>query len=98
MPKPLMYSILIVIVLAMIPPALIAWARTTTSDKPRIHIIQDMDSQAKLKTQSVGPRCDLRGRPGHATGDPRDGRPRRSPRRQPLPPRCRERRVGDDVS
>jgi mono/diheme cytochrome c family protein len=55
MPKPLLYSILIVIVLAMIPPALIAWARTTTSDKPRIHIIQDMDSQAKLKTQSVGP-------------------------------------------
>lgn len=53
MPKPLIYLLLIGTVLALIPPALIARARSVKSDMPRIHIIQDMDDQAKFKAQKV---------------------------------------------
>jgi mono/diheme cytochrome c family protein len=55
MPRWLVYLVLILIALAMIPPALIAWARTARSEVPRIHIFQDMDAQAKVKPQQVGP-------------------------------------------
>lgn len=37
--------------LALIPPAIIAKARVSRSDTPRIHLIQDMDNQEKFKTQ-----------------------------------------------
>ncbi|MDY7110407.1 MAG: cytochrome c [Planctomycetota bacterium] len=55
MPRWLIYLVLILIVVAMIPPALIAWARTARSEVPRIHIFQDMDAQAKVKPQQIGP-------------------------------------------
>lgn len=37
---------------ALIPLAVIAKLRVSTSKEPRIHIIQDMDNQAKFKAQS----------------------------------------------
>lgn len=42
-------------VLALIPPVLIAQARSTTSEKPRIHPIQDMDFQPRFKAQTSSP-------------------------------------------
>ncbi|MHC4991567.1 MAG: c-type cytochrome [Planctomycetota bacterium] len=50
-PKPFIYISVILGVLLLIPPALIAWARATTSEKPRIHFVQDMDNQHKLQAQ-----------------------------------------------
>jgi mono/diheme cytochrome c family protein len=55
MPKPLIYLAIIAIVLASLPPALIARARHAKSDRPRIHLVQDMDAQAKFKPQSANP-------------------------------------------
>jgi mono/diheme cytochrome c family protein len=49
--KHLIWGILIVIVLAMIPPAVIARQRAVTSEKRRIHFIQDMDNQPKFRAQ-----------------------------------------------
>lgn len=43
---------LLLVCLAMIPPALIARQRAVTFTKPRIHIIQDMDAQLKFKAQN----------------------------------------------
>lgn len=43
---------MILVCLAMIPPALIARQRAVTFTKPRIHIIQDMDAQLKFKAQN----------------------------------------------
>jgi mono/diheme cytochrome c family protein len=37
---------------ALIPPLLVARARVSTSESPRIHIIPDMDNQEKFKAQS----------------------------------------------
>lgn len=55
MPKPIIYAALVIAILAMIPPALIARARVTNSDKPRIHLFQDMGSQHRFNTQQVNP-------------------------------------------
>jgi mono/diheme cytochrome c family protein len=52
MPKWLVVITMLLVVLAMIPPALIARQRAIPFTKSRIHIIQDMDDQAKLKTQN----------------------------------------------
>ncbi len=41
----------IVLTLALVPPAMIAWARNTTSESPRIDFFTDMDSQVKFKAQ-----------------------------------------------
>ena len=51
MPKILIYGTIVVIFLAMIPPAVIAWARAVNSSQPRIHLIQDMDNQPKFRAQ-----------------------------------------------
>ncbi len=51
MPKVIPYATLVLIVLAMIPPALIARARAVNSSRPRIHLIQDMDNQPKFRAQ-----------------------------------------------
>lgn len=37
--------------LALVPPVLIAQKRSTTTTTPRLHVINDMDSQAKFKPQ-----------------------------------------------
>lgn len=52
LPKGVIYAALVVILLAMVPPALIARQRAVTFTKPRIHIIQDMDAQKKIKAQN----------------------------------------------
>lgn len=53
MPKALIYVGLVLVILALIPPALIARTRAVPSDKRRIHLIQDMDNQSKYKPQHV---------------------------------------------
>ncbi|MBT8484133.1 MAG: cytochrome c [Phycisphaerales bacterium] len=55
MPKFFVYLGLTVIVLAMLPPALIARARTRNTDARRIHYIQDMDNQPKYRAQHANP-------------------------------------------
>lgn len=45
----------VLLLLALIPPVLIAKARYSTSTKPRISIISDMDHQPKFKTQTTNP-------------------------------------------
>jgi mono/diheme cytochrome c family protein len=44
--------VLLVGTIGLIPFALIAKARVTTMDKPRIHIVRDMDNQPKYKAQA----------------------------------------------
>jgi hypothetical protein len=51
MMKYLLWGGLVVIVLAMIPPAIIARMRAVDSDRRRIHIFQDMDNQPKSRAQ-----------------------------------------------
>ena len=53
MPRSLLFGIIVVLVLALIPPAIIIWARSTQSRKPRIHLVQDMDNQHRLRAQST---------------------------------------------
>ncbi|MHC5028678.1 MAG: c-type cytochrome, partial [Planctomycetota bacterium] len=50
-PKPFIYITLVVITLGLIPPALIARARTRTQEQRRIHYIQDMDNQVRSNAQ-----------------------------------------------
>jgi len=52
-PKVLVYAIVVATTIALIPPVVIYMAREINSDKPRIHIFQDMDNQARFKTQQV---------------------------------------------
>jgi len=40
---------------AAVPFALVFKARTTLSEKPRIHLIQDMDNQGRFKSQQANP-------------------------------------------
>lgn len=51
-PRAIWMAAAILFVLALIPPALIARARTTTSTKPRLSFVDDMDHQPKFKAQS----------------------------------------------
>jgi len=55
MPKWVVPSLLILGSLALLPLALITRARAVHSTQPRIHIIQDMDNQAKFKPQKSNP-------------------------------------------
>ncbi len=55
MPKAFKHGILILIVVAMIPPTLVARARAVRSAKTRIHLIQDMDNQPKFRAQHANP-------------------------------------------
>jgi mono/diheme cytochrome c family protein len=54
-PKPLVYIGLVLMIFAMIPPALIARARAVPTEQRRIHLIQDMDNQAKFRAQQMNP-------------------------------------------
>jgi len=51
-PRVLILSGAVLLSLALIPPLLVAKARVTTSDKPRIHNFFDMDFQPKFKSQT----------------------------------------------
>jgi len=55
MPRWLMYFAVISVTLSWVPVALIMRARVTTSSKPRIHIIPDMDNQPRYAAQSRNP-------------------------------------------
>jgi mono/diheme cytochrome c family protein len=54
-PKIVMPIAVLLGVLALVPVALIARARATKSDLPRIHPIRDMAKQPKFKAQDVNP-------------------------------------------
>lgn len=51
MPAGLVYGLIVVTCAAAIPLALAVKARHSKSEKPRIHLIQDMDAQPKYKAQ-----------------------------------------------
>ncbi|MEM6786688.1 MAG: quinol:electron acceptor oxidoreductase subunit ActD [Myxococcota bacterium] len=51
LPRKLKIAAAVMTCLTFIPLGIIAKARTGYSDKPRVHIIQDMDMQPKFKTQ-----------------------------------------------
>ena len=55
LPRWLLYTVAILVVLSWVPLALIMRARVTTSSQPRIHIVPDMDNQPKYKAQSRNP-------------------------------------------
>jgi len=52
MPRWLISLVVILVALSWIPLALAVRARTVKKTEPRIHIIQDMDNQPKVKAQS----------------------------------------------
>jgi mono/diheme cytochrome c family protein len=52
MPRWLIAIVLVLVALSWIPIALALRARTTKTTEPRIHLVQDMDNQPKVKTQS----------------------------------------------
>lgn len=54
-PRGFYYATGLLVVLAFIPPLLIARARETTSELPRLHLFKDMDSQPKFKPQTKSP-------------------------------------------
>jgi mono/diheme cytochrome c family protein len=51
MPAGLVYGLIVVTCAAVVPVALAVKARHSKTEKPRIHLIQDMDSQPKYKAQ-----------------------------------------------
>jgi mono/diheme cytochrome c family protein len=51
MPRWLLYTIVVLVVLSWIPLAFIIRARTSTSTKTRFHIVPDMDNQQHYKAQ-----------------------------------------------
>ena len=55
LPRWLLYTVAILVVLSWVPLALIMRARVTSSSQPRIHIVPDMDNQPKYKAQSRNP-------------------------------------------
>ncbi len=55
MPKGLIYAAIALAILALIPPALIAQLRAVPSHNRRIHLIQDMDNQHKVRAQHESP-------------------------------------------
>jgi mono/diheme cytochrome c family protein len=65
LPPVLVYGCIIMTVVAAVPFALAAKARNSKSDKPRIHLVGDMDWQPKYKAQRENPIFD----DGRATRD-----------------------------
>ena len=55
MPRAIWMTAGVLFVLALVPAALIAKARSTTSTKPRLSFISDMDHQPKFKAQTTSP-------------------------------------------
>ncbi|MFY9253191.1 MAG: quinol:electron acceptor oxidoreductase subunit ActD [Fuerstiella sp.] len=53
LPRPFVLVAIVLSVLALIPPVLIAKARSTTSTLPRLSFISDMDHQPKFKAQTT---------------------------------------------
>jgi mono/diheme cytochrome c family protein len=55
MPAGLVYALIVVTCAAVVPVALAVKARHSKTEKARIHLIQDMDSQPKYKAQRENP-------------------------------------------
>ncbi len=55
LPRPLLIGLVILVVLSLIPPTIIIYMRTAKTDRPRIHLIPDMDNQPKFKAQHANP-------------------------------------------
>jgi len=55
MPRWMVYAVMVVVVIALLPLALIVRARSVRADETPIHIFQDMDKQPKLRPQAVHP-------------------------------------------
>jgi mono/diheme cytochrome c family protein len=55
LPQWLIITIMIIVSLALLPPLLAAKARLSKSDRPRIHLIHDMDNQERFKAQQAHP-------------------------------------------
>jgi mono/diheme cytochrome c family protein len=51
----LVYIVVTMVVLSWIPLAFAVKAKFTRSEKPRVHLLQGMDNQAKFKAQSLNP-------------------------------------------
>lgn len=54
-PRWLTYGLVLVAALSLVPFALIARSRASTSARPRVQLIQDMAKQPKVKTQAANP-------------------------------------------
>jgi len=59
--KLVIYGLVTLILLAALPPAVVAKLRSDRSDKRRIHLIQDMDNQNRIGAQDPSPMVMLRG-------------------------------------
>lgn len=55
MPRLIVYSVMVVLMIALIPPVVAARTRADESPARPIHIIQDMDIQARFETQTRNP-------------------------------------------
>jgi mono/diheme cytochrome c family protein len=55
MPEWMRPAIVVLAVVALVPFALIASARSGTTTRPRLHVFFDMDNQPKLKAQAANP-------------------------------------------
>ena len=55
MPRVIIYTVMVLLMIALVPPVVIARVRSTPSEKRPIHIVQDMDIQPKFKTQVRNP-------------------------------------------
>jgi mono/diheme cytochrome c family protein len=54
-PRGLVYALLVLGSAAVVPFALIALARVSTTTSPRVHVVPDMDFQQKYKAQRLNP-------------------------------------------
>ena len=55
MPKWINPLLIVLAALSLVPFALVARARVTRTDEPRLHLVQDMDNQARFKSQQANP-------------------------------------------
>lgn len=52
LPKWIIPALLVLATIALVPPALITWARASRSDTPRINLVPDMDYQPRYQPQT----------------------------------------------
>ncbi|MCH2161635.1 MAG: cytochrome c [Phycisphaerales bacterium] len=55
MPRVIVLTVMVLLLVALVPPVVIARVRSTPSEGRPIHIVQDMDIQPKFKTQVMNP-------------------------------------------
>lgn len=55
MPRFIVPTMVVLVLLGLIPAAFVVYAMNSTSTKPRIHLVHDMDHQQKFKPQTVNP-------------------------------------------